>query len=75
MQKTVKVTRKGQTTIPAEIRSQLAIKEGDDLAVEVIDKRIVYWPIPKLEDSGGLFAGDADVAQLKKELDKLREEY
>lgn len=75
MQKTVKVTRKGQTTIPAEIREKLGIKEGDDLAVETIDNAVIFKRVPKLEDCVGIFAGHADVAELKKELDKLREEY
>jgi antitoxin PrlF len=75
MQKIVKVTRKGQTTIPAEIREKLGIKVGDDLAVEAIDNQIVFKPIPKLEDMCGIFAGHADVAEIKKEIDKMREEY
>jgi len=75
MQKTVKVTRKGQTTIPAKIRRKLGIKEGDDLAVEEVDNQIVFKPIPKLEDMCGIFAGHADVAELKKEIDRMREEY
>jgi len=75
MQKIVKITRKGQTTIPAEIREKLGIKEGDELAVEAIDQAVVFRPIPKIEDCAGIFAGHADVAELKKEIDKLREEY
>jgi antitoxin PrlF len=74
MQK-VKVTRKGQTTIPAEIREKLGIKEGDSLAVEATDKHIIFTPVPTLEDMCGVFAGHADVAELKKEIDKMREEY
>jgi antitoxin PrlF len=75
MQKIVKVTRKGQTTIPAEIREKLGIKEGDDLAVEAIDQQVVFKRIPKIEELAGIFAGHADVAELKKEIDKMREEY
>lgn len=75
MQKIVKVTRKGQTTIPAEIREKLGIKEGDDLAVEAIDHQVVFKPIPKIGDCAGIFAGHADVTELKKEISKLREEY
>ena len=75
MQKIVKVTRKGQTTIPAKIREQLGIKEGDELAVETIDQQVIFKLIPKLEDCAGIFAGNADVVELKKEIDKLREEY
>jgi AbrB family looped-hinge helix DNA binding protein len=75
LQKIVKVTRKGQTTIPAKIREQLNIKEGDELAVETRDQQIIFKLIPKLENCAGIFAGHADVVELKKEIDKLREEY
>ena len=75
MQKIVKITRKGQTTIPAKIRKQLDIKVGDELAVETIDQQIIFKPIPRLENCAGIFAGHADVVDLKKEIDKLREEY
>ena len=75
LQKIVKVTRKGQTTIPSKIREQLNIKEGDELAVETRDQQIIFKLVPKLEDCAGIFAGHADVVELKKEIDKLREEY
>ena len=75
MQKIVKVTRKGQTTIPAEIREKLGIKEGDDLAVEAVDQTVIFKRVPKLLNLAGIFAGHADVKELKKDLDKLREEY
>lgn len=38
---TTKVTRKGQVTIPVEIRDALDIHEGDYLIVEQVDGRIV----------------------------------
>jgi AbrB family looped-hinge helix DNA binding protein len=75
LQKTVRVTRKGQTTIPAKMREELGIKEGDELAVEIKDQQVIFKPILRLEDCAGIFAGHADVVELKKEIDKLREEY
>ena len=75
MQKTVKVTRKGQTTIPARIRDELGIKEGDVLSVEAVDQAVIFKRIPKIEDCAGIFAGHADLSEMKKEIDKLREEY
>jgi len=72
---TVKVTRKGQTTIPSEIRQKLGIKEGDQLAVEAVGEKVIFTRIPKLRDMCGIFAGHADVEELKKEIDKMREEY
>ena len=75
MQKIVKMTRNGQTTIPVEIREKLGLKEGGELSAEAIEQGVVFKRIPKIEDCTGIFAGHADVAELKKEIDELREKY
>ncbi len=72
---TVKVTRRGQTTIPLEIRQQCGIKEGDKLIVELTDKGILFRPVPNLLDMAGIDAEYATVEEVKKMIDKLREEY
>ncbi len=75
MQNVVKVTRRGQTTIPIELRQKMRIKEGDQLMVEATEKGILFRPIPRLEDMAGVDAKYAKVEEIKKEIDKLREEY
>jgi len=75
MQNIVKVTRRGQTTIPAYFRQKLGIKEGDQLMVEATEKGILFIPIPRLEDMAGVDAKYGNVEEIKKEIDKLREEY
>ena len=75
MENIVKVTRSGQITIPLKIRGQCGIKEGDRLSVEVTEKGILFKPIPKLLDMAGIDAGYATVEEVKKMVDKLREEY
>jgi len=75
MQNIVKITRRGQTTIPAEFRQRLGIKEGDQLLVEATEKGILFRPIPKLEDMAGVDTNYGKVGEIKKEVDKLREEY
>jgi antitoxin PrlF len=75
MQNVVKVTRRGQTTIPMEIRKKLGIKEGDQLMVEATEQGLLFKPIPKLEDMAGADAKYANMEEVKKEIDKLREEY
>ena len=75
MQSVVKVTRRGQTTIPAEFRQKLGIKEGDELLVEVIEQGVLFKPIRRLEDCAGMYAKYGKVEEKKKEIDKLREEY
>jgi antitoxin PrlF len=75
VQNVVKVTRRGQTTIPAEIRQKLNIKEGDELLVEATDQGVLFKPIPRLEDMAGVDAKYGKVEEIKKHIDKLREEY
>lgn len=75
MENIVKVTRRGQTTIPAVLRKKLGIKEGDELMVEATEKGILFKPIPKLEDMAGIDAEYGTPEEIKKKIDKLREEY
>ncbi len=75
MENIVKVTRRGQTTIPAEFRQKLGIKEGDQLVVEATDNGVLFTPIPKLEELAGVDSQYGTPEELKKALDKLREEY
>ena len=51
--KIVKVTRRGQTTIPVEFRRRHRIKEGSKLVIEDRGDVIVFHPVPLLEDLGG----------------------
>ncbi len=71
----VRVTRRGQTTIPQKIRQKCGIKEGDRLLVEATDKGILFKPIPNLIDMIGIDAAIATPEQINKMIDKLREEY
>jgi antitoxin PrlF len=74
-EKVVKVTRRGQTTIPVEFRQKFGIKEGDRLMVEATEKGLLFRPIPRLEDMAGVDAKYGKVEEIKKHIDKLREEY
>ncbi len=72
----VKVTRKGQTTIPVKVRQKLVINEGDKLLVEATEHgQIIFTPIRKLEDCAGIYSKYAKPEAMKKHIDKLREEY
>lgn len=71
----VKVTRRGQTTIPKDFRKKLNIKEGDELLVEMKGSMIIFTPIPKLDKLVGVDAKYGDVEEVKVELEKIREEY
>jgi AbrB family looped-hinge helix DNA binding protein len=71
----VTVTRRGQTTIPQSIRKKCGIKEGDRLIVEATENGILFKPVPNILDMIGIDAEYATVEEVKKMLDKLREEY
>jgi len=69
----VRVKRKGQVTIPSELRSRLGIKEGALLEVETEDGAIVLRLAPPLE--GGKVVGEEEHKQVMDELEKLRKEW
>ena len=75
MENIVKITRRGQTTIPAALREKFGIKEGDKLVVEATEKGILFKTVPKLENLAGIDAKYGTPEEIKKEIDKLREEY
>ena len=72
---TVKVTRRGQTTIPIEIRKKFGIKEGDELLVEVTKEGILFKVIPKIEELAGVDSEFGSVEEVKREIENIREEY
>lgn len=75
MQAVVKVTRRGQTTIPLEFRKELGIEEGDELLVVKTREGILIKVIPRLEELAGVDAEFGDVKEVKREIERVREEY
>ncbi|MFY3739723.1 MAG: AbrB family looped-hinge helix DNA binding protein [Candidatus Nitrosomirales archaeon] len=74
MQHEVKVTRKGQTTIPAEIRKRRGIREGSRLKVIDTKEGIIFKPALSTADLAGSGSKHASVKEMKKKLDELRNE-
>jgi len=70
----VSVTRKGQITIPIELRRKFGIEEGGKVEVVEEECRIVVRKLPSIFDLAGSGAGKANVEELKKALDRMREE-
>jgi len=75
MRSTVKVTRRGQTTIPKEFREKFGIKEGDELVVECTKEGLLFRVVPRLEEMAGKYSKFGNVEEIKKEIEKQREEY
>jgi len=70
----VVVTRKGQTTIPAKLRVKYKIEEGTRLEVIETKGGILLRPKKSTIDLAGSGAKHATSEEMKKLLDKLREE-
>ena len=52
---TTKVTRHGQITLPASVREQLGIEEGDIVEIEVEEERAVLMPKKLIDKSQAYF--------------------
>jgi AbrB family looped-hinge helix DNA binding protein len=72
MAKEVVVTRRGQTTIPTEIRRKLGIEEGSKLKVEMEGQKVILTKVPSLFDLAGTSELSREEAFMR--LDKMREE-
>ena len=69
----VRVKRKGQVTIPLELRSKLGIEEGAILDVTDEDGVIMLKPLPRLE--AGEPVGEEEHKKILEELDALRRRW
>ncbi len=72
MTQEVVVTRRGQATIPLEIREKLGIRQGTRLTVEAEGGKIVFSKAPSTFDLAGKSKMTKDEAFTL--LDKMREE-
>ena len=71
---TVKVTTKGQVTIPVEQRRKYSIKRGTRLLVKDSPQGILLTPVIPLEDLAGIDAGRVTLDEMKRKLDRMRSE-
>jgi len=69
----VKVTRKGQITIPKDIRNQLSIKEGDYLKVSLKKDKIIIEKLRPPEP--GEPVGEEKYRGIIRELEEMRSKW
>ncbi len=70
----VMVTRKGQVTVPIELRRKYNIEEGMKMTVEDSPSGIIFKVIPKIENLAGIDAGKMTVEKALEIIDKMRSE-
>jgi AbrB family looped-hinge helix DNA binding protein len=71
----VKVTRRGQTTLPIEQRTRLGIKEGDHLLIEETAQGLLVRRVPDLMDLAGADAKYGTIEEARRMIERMREEY
>jgi AbrB family looped-hinge helix DNA binding protein len=69
----VRVKRKGQVTIPQELRTQMGIEEGAILEITKEDNKIVLKPLPPIEP--GEPVGEEEYKKIIAELDEGRRNW
>ncbi len=69
----VKVKRKGQVTIPVELRQRLKIEEGSLLEVHEHEQGILLIPAGPIE--GGEVVGAESYKKILQELDSVRKKW
>lgn len=67
-----RVTRKGQATIPSELRRKFGIEEGDRVVFEETEKGLVLKPAVDIEDSAGALSKFGDAEEVLDELFRER---
>ena len=68
------MTRKGQTTIPVTLRRRYGIEEGSRLEAVDMGNGILLKPKSTTADLAGSGAKHASVKEMKRLLDRMREE-
>jgi AbrB family looped-hinge helix DNA binding protein len=70
----VLVTRKGQVTVPIELRRKYGIHEGMKVTFEDSPSGICIKVIPRFQDLIGADSEKADLQEMISKLDKMRSE-
>src|SRR6056297_3012175 len=66
----VRVSQKGQTTIPKPLREKFGIETPGEVFVYEEGERIIIEPIPSLDELHGIHGGERESGEL---LDRVRE--
>jgi len=69
------VTRKGQVTIPAELRKKYGIREGMKVDISDAPSGLLLKPIPHMNDWAGADAGKYTYKEMVERLDRLRRRW
>ena len=69
------VTRKGQVTLPAELRKKHGIREGMKVDITDSPTGLLLKPVPDMRDWAGADKGKYSYSEMTQRLDRLRQRW
>lgn len=69
----IRVSKKGQATIPKELRDRFGIDTPGQVLVHEEDGKIVVEPLPSVEDMQGVHAGRYEKGEVLDHLEAMKE--
>jgi AbrB family looped-hinge helix DNA binding protein len=70
----INVSKKGQATIPKELRERFGIEAPGKVLVREVDGKVVVEPLPSVEEMRGVHAGDYEDGAVLSHLQEMRRE-
>lgn len=70
----IRVSKKGQATIPKELRERFGIETPGRVLVREEDGKIVVEPLPSVEEMRGVHAGRYEEGEVLEHLEAMRAE-
>lgn len=72
--KIVRVSQKGQATIPKPLREKFDIKAPGEVFIYEEEGRIIVEPVPSLEELHGIHAGDHEPGEVLAKVRELKDD-
>lgn len=72
--KIVRVSRKGQATIPKPLREKFGIETPGEVFIYEEGDRIIVEPVPSLEELHGIHAGDHEPGEVLAKVREMNDE-
>lgn len=70
----VRVSRKGQATIPKPLREKFGIETPGEVFIYEDGDRIIVEPVPSLEELHGIHAGDHEPGEVLAKVREMKNE-
>jgi AbrB family looped-hinge helix DNA binding protein len=70
----VRVSQKGQTTIPKNLREKFGIETPGEVFVYEEGERIIIEPVPSLDELHGIHAGEHESGEVLEKVRELKDE-